>query len=152
MGNDALKWGREQRDGTGINNVCGKEGSLKNDPKVPKNPPCGFHSSARWDYLLFLLVETVQLASPPRVKPFVKLKYSLRKIPQGTHEWGQVRMIGAKEMVIVLRTKWGEGGERLRMNTCFPFNVNPAQWAFLKGFICLLVCSKEFGEKLSVGR
>lgn len=44
MGNDALKWGGEQRDGTGINNVCGKDGSLKNDPrdKVPKNPPLAF--------------------------------------------------------------------------------------------------------------
>lgn len=37
----------------------------------------------------------------------------------------------------------------MEMKTCFPFLVNPAG-SFLKGFICLL-CSKEFGEKISVG-
>ena len=83
MGNDTLKWGGEQRDGTGINNVCGKEGSLKNDPrdKVPKNPPCGFHSSARWDYHLFMLVETVQLASPPQGQTFCQTEIFTQENP-----------------------------------------------------------------------
>lgn len=37
----------------------------------------------------------------------------------------------------------------MEMKTCFPFLVNPAG-SFLKGFICLLLCSKEFGEKISL--
>ena len=86
-----MKW-REQRDGTGIN-VCGKEGSLKDDlrNKAPKNPPGGFYSLAKWNYQLFMLVAAVQLVSLSQTQTFCQTEiYSLRKSPQGTSDCGQV--------------------------------------------------------------
>ena len=74
MGNHALK-GREQRGGTEIN-LCGKEGSLKDDlrNKAPKNPPGGFYSPAKWSYQLFMLGQLFSQSPLPRLRPFVKLR------------------------------------------------------------------------------
>lgn len=114
MGNHALK-GREQRGGTEIN-VCGKEGSLKDDLRnnVPKNPPGGFHSPAKWSYQLF------GWSPLPRLRPFVKLKY-VRSGRSPRAPLIEARSAGAKEAVKVSRTKWGggrDGNENLLSFSC----------------------------------